>query len=96
MRYLLLLCICFGLIFSFLGISGCEQKPLEEPTQPAVTEPETKGEMIKEGEEMMEEGEEMMEEGGGMMEKGKEMMEKREGMMEKGHEMMEKGKEMME
>lgn len=67
MRYLILLFICIGLVFSFISITGCKQAP-EQTAPEEITEPEAADEMIEEGAE----GKEMIEEG---MEKGHEIME---------------------
>ncbi len=58
MRYLILLFICIGLVFSFIGITGCKQAP-EQTAPEEITEPEAVGEMMEEGKEMMEEDKKM-------------------------------------
>ena len=93
MKYVILLFICFGLVFSFLGISGCKQKPEEEITPSEVTQPDTKTGIMEKGQEVMDKGKEMLSEGA-MMEKGQEVMDKGKEMLSEGG-MMEKGKEMM-
>ncbi len=58
MRYLILLFICIGLVFSFISITGCKQAP-EQTAPEEITEPEAAGEMMEEGKEMMEEDKKM-------------------------------------